>query len=92
MQKITPVGQKLIVFPLPQETITTENNIVVMENELDRGEVVEVSDELKDLYPIGSIVTYPSGEGLTLPHYKKKTCLWLTANLDIWGILTDEKE
>ena len=91
MQKITPVGQKLIVFPLPKETLTTENNIVVMDNELDNGEIIEVSDELKDLYKPGDVVIYPSGAGLTI-HYNKKACLWITSNLDIWGILTDEKE
>lgn len=91
MQKITPVGQRLILFQLPKEDSVGEAGIIAMDAMLAKGEIVEVSDELKEIYKVGDILMFPEDAGYSLPHYKKKNCLWLSTN-DIWGILTDEKE
>ena len=91
MQKIKPVGQRLIVFPLPDEETITDANIVVMDMQLTKGELVGVSDELKDVYSVGDTVIFPKETGLSI-HYKKKSCLWLNNQTDIWGIVTEDKE
>lgn len=88
MTKITPEGEKLIVYPLPNEETTTENHIVVMDFQLDRGEVMEVSPQLSDRYNQGDVVLFPKGSGHNI-HYQKKQCVWLnTAVGDVWGIVT----
>jgi len=92
MQVIKPVGQKLIVHELPQETTETESGILVMDMQLTSGVIEEVSDELSDVYNVGDVVIFPKETGIALPHYKKKTCLWLDAKNDIWGIVTENKE
>ena len=92
MQVIKPVGQKLIVHELPQETTETESGILVMDLQLTNGEIVEVSDELSEVYKVGDVVIFPKETGIALPHYKKKTCLWLNAQTDVWGVVTENKE
>lgn len=94
MKKIKPNGSKLIVHPLPSKETTTEGGMVVMDLELEEGEVVEVSNEYSDRYKEGDIVLYPKGAGISLPNYKKKNCLWLNGQApdqggDVWGIVTE---
>lgn len=93
MQKIKPVGQKLIVFPLPfnEEGVKTDGGIVVMDMQLSHAEVMEVSDELKDVYSVGDTIIIPVETGTAI-HYQKKSCVWISANIDVWGILTKEEK
>lgn len=95
MIKITPVGTKIIVHPLPMETTQTDGGIIAVDFTLERAEVVEVSADLKNIYSIGDIVLYPEGSGETLPNYKKKNCKWLDGRGfpegQIWGLETEEK-
>lgn len=90
MQTIKPVGQKLIVFPLKSQETEMEAGIVVSDLQLQRGEVIEVSDELKDLYSAGDTIIFPINSGTSCPNYKGKMCLWITSNIDVWGIVTEE--
>ncbi len=93
MSKITPVGSRIIVAPLPKANFKTEAGIDITE-ELDRGKVVEVSEELNGLYKKGDIVMYSEGAGVA-QFYKQQQCLWLNGEGqpkgDIWGIISDEK-
>ncbi len=93
MSKITPVGSRIIVAPLPKANFKTEAGIDITE-ELDRGKVIEVSEELKDLYKKGDVVMYSEGAGVA-QYYKQQQCLWLNGEGqprgDIWGTIENEK-
>lgn len=98
MTKIKPEGAMLIVFPLPKEESTTEDNIVVMDFELVRGEIVEVSDEWASKYSVGDIVLFPLSDGVGRSiHYQKRSCLWINGHPfsegkgDVWGIEINDK-
>lgn len=90
MEKITPVGQKLIVFPLETEEVESGGGIVIRDINLQRGKVMEVSEELSGVYSEGDIVIFPKNTGISCPNYKGKQCLWITNNTDVWGIVTEE--
>jgi co-chaperonin GroES (HSP10) len=78
----------MIVFPLPKAIHKTENDIQITE-ELDRGQVMEVSAEISELYSKGDVVMFSEGSGVS-QYYKQKNCLWLS-HTDIIGIISDEK-
>ena len=92
--KLKPVGTKLLVLPLSQEEYVTESNIHLIESELERAEVVEVSDEIADVYKVGDIVLYPKSIG-SLQIYNGKNCLWINGagypSGDVWAIATESK-
>jgi len=95
--KIKPVGSKIIVKSIESKETETLAGIVVMDFELERGIVVEVSKEYSDRYTEGDIVIYPKGSGITLPNYKKTNHIWLDGRPsneggDIWGIETQEND
>lgn len=88
--KIKPSGLKLIVKVQPKREYKLESNIVIPESgngELSEGIVVEASEKLSDIYPIGSTVIFPSESGIgqlygepTTPH------LWLDVEAgQVWG-------
>lgn len=85
MQKIEPVGAFLIVKPLKMDETKTEGGIIAMDLELEKGQVLEVSNEWSDRYSIGDIILYPKDSGLTLPHYKKQNCLWINGKASTDG-------
>lgn len=90
--KLKPVGTKLLVLPLSQEEYVTETNIHLIESELERAEVMEVSDEIADVYKVGDIVLYPKSIGI-LQIYNGKKCLWINGagypSGDVWAIATE---
>jgi co-chaperonin GroES (HSP10) len=77
MIKLKPQGVKIIVHPIEIENYKTETGIEVVQLDLQEGEVVEVSDELKDIYKKGDIVLYSKGSGLGVV-YQKKNCIFLS--------------
>ena len=98
MQRIEPIGARLIVKPLKKEDEILDSGIIVLDEQLATGEVIEVGDEYADKYNVGDIVIFPKEAGLNLYHYKKNAaCLFLNGKAasdggDIYGILTEEKE
>lgn len=94
MKLIKPIGSKLIVKPLPMEDTQTESGITVLDLELEKAEVVEVSEEYSNRFKPKDIVLYPKGSGISLPHYKKTNCLWLDGRPvneggDIWALVVE---
>ena len=89
--KLKPVGSKLLVLPLETENYVTESKIELIEAELERAKVVEVSDELSDIYKVGDVVLYPKKLG-SLQIYEGKKCLWINGagypSGDVWAIET----
>ena len=87
--KLKPVGSKLLVLPLEARNHVTESKIELVETELSRAEVVEVSYDLKDIYKVGEVVLMPAKIG-TLQIYNGKSCLWINGNGypsgDVWAI------
>jgi len=92
MIKLKPQGAKLIVHPIEKETFKTESGLEIVQLDLQEGEVMEVSDELKEIYKVGDIVLYPKGAGLGIM-YQKKSCLFLSGEGnnkgDIIALITD---
>ncbi len=87
--KLKPVGSKLLVLPLETENYVTESKIELVEAELERAKVMEVSDELSDVYKVGDVVLYPKKLG-SLQIYNGKKCLWINGagypSGDVWAI------
>jgi len=98
MVKVKPEGAMLIVFPLPKTETETESGIKVMDFELLRGEVIEVSDEWSNKYKKGDVVLFPDSEGIGKTFtYQKRLCLWIngkpfTEGGDVWGKIIEDKE
>jgi len=97
-KRIQPMGTKLIVLPL-NETMNqlSEGGIEMVNLILEKGKVVEVGTELKDVYKEGDIVIYPEKRGTAQP-YQKKNMIWLdgkpfssfNACGDIYGVEKEE--
>lgn len=93
MIKLKPQGVKLIVHPIEKENFKTEGGLEIVQMDLQEGDVMEVSDELKDIYAVGDIVLYPKGAGLGVM-YQKKSCVFLSGEGngrgDIIAIVTEK--
>ena len=76
MKKLRPLGENLLVLPLPKETHSTESGIQVTDTIIAKAKVMEVSEELKDVYKKGDIVLYAENAGI-FQYYKSQNCLWL---------------
>lgn len=89
--KIKPQGQKVIALPLKTENFVTGGGIEIVDTKLSEAKIVEVSDELKDIYSVGDVILHPSGSGVGI-FYNKEHCLYLNAKQDeIWGIVEEVK-
>lgn len=95
MIKITPVGTKILVKPLKKEETVLKSGIIANDFNLENGEVVEVSEYLKDVYKVGDILMYPEGSGISHFYKKHGHCLFLNGQEfpqgDVWAIITEEK-
>jgi len=60
---LQPIGLKLLVLPIQTENYKTESGLEIVGNILEEGEVVAVSDFLKDIYSKGDIIVYPKDSG-----------------------------
>ena len=78
MKKITPLGKNILVLPLSKESHTTEGGIHISDTSIAKAKVMEVSDELKDVYKKNDIVIYAENAGIS-QYYKQQQCLWLNA-------------
>lgn len=86
MERIQPVGARLLVHPTTRTQHTTEGGIEVPLSDLQEGVVLEVSPDLNGLFSVDDTILYGSGCGQS-QYYKGKLCLWLNANIDVWGII-----
>ena len=90
---VTPVGSKVIVYPLPKKEEELASGIIVAASanaELLEGEVVAVSPKLNGLYSIGDVILYAARKGVGQV-FNGKPYLWLDAEThlgEIWGIKT----
>lgn len=87
--KIKPQGKKVIALPLKTENFVTDRGIEIVDQKLSEAKIVEVSDELKDVYNIGDIILFPSGSGVGI-FYNKEHCLFFKQD-EIWGIVEEVK-
>lgn len=87
--KIKPQGKKLIALPLKTSNFVTQGGIEIVETKLSEAKIVEVSDELKDVYNVGDTILYPTGNGEGI-FYNKEHHLFLKQDL-IWGIVSETK-
>lgn len=94
MIKLQPMGTKIIVQNFVKDHETTEAGIIAVDFELQRGEILEIGEEVSHLYKKGDIVLFPEGSGESL-NYQKKSCKWLDGrpfpNGSIWAVETEEK-
>lgn len=88
--KVTPVGLKILVHSLKRKESITDGGIVAIDT-LEEGEIIEVSDYLKNIYSVGDVVLYPPKSG-TEYNYNGKICLFLNGaeypSGDIWAIIS----
>ena len=95
MKSIQPIGDNILVLPLPKENHERESGIVIVDNTLTKGKVMEVSNEYQDVYQKGDIVIYPESAGVS-QYYRSQNCLWLNPvgfpKGHIIGIVSDENE
>jgi chaperonin GroES len=94
MSSIKPVGNKILVLPIEKKEEVIGAIIIpgTVNAQLQEGEVVAVSDQVKDLYKKGDIVLYAEKKGVA-QLIKNKPHLWLDTepNLgEIYGIVTPE--
>jgi len=75
-KSIKPLGDNLLVFPLPKEPHTTDSGIQLVDTTIAKAKVMEVSEQLKDVYKKGDIVIYAENAGIS-QYYKQQNCLWL---------------
>jgi len=88
---IKPVGNRLIVLPLPRKEESLDNGLVLPESanaDLAIGKVVEVPNSLNELYKENDIVLFPSKSGVG-QMYNGKPHLWINAETEIWGIISE---
>ena len=95
MIKIKPVGSKIIVQPIIQKLTKTDGGILAVDLELESGLIVEAGD-MTDIYKEGDTIIYPKDSGTSLPHYRKKSCIWLDGrafpNGNVWALVTETKD
>lgn len=94
-KRIKPVGKSILIVPLPKENEQSEGGLIIVDNTLTKGKVMEVSAEFDETYKKGDIVIFPEGAGIH-QYYRNQNCLWLVAtgypDGHIVGIISDEKE
>jgi len=95
MATIIPVGSKLLVLPLEKQNYITEAGIEIAGSELNQSKVIEVGEQLSEVFKKGDIVIHPESAGISQP-YKGKIHLWLDGqapNLggDVWGKIVKDK-
>lgn len=94
MNKLQPMGTKIIVQTFVKEHEKTDGGIIAVDFELERGSIVEVGTDVSHLYKKGDIVLFPEGSGESI-NYQKKACKWLDGrgfpNGSIWALETEEK-
>ena len=95
MIKIKPVGAKIIVQPIIEDLQQTDGGIFAVDLELQKGVIVEAGD-MTDIYKEGDTIIYPKDSGTSLPHYRKKSCIWLDGrafpNGNVWALVTETKD
>ena len=80
MDKITPLGANILVLPKEDESnYKTESGIEIVNNTLEQGTVVEVSEEFKHIYKVGETVIFSKGSGVG-QMYNTKSHIWLNGN------------
>lgn len=87
---IRPVGKKLIVLPGEIVEEKLPSGIIIPESaaKLRRGEVVAVSDEIKNIFPVGSQIYFHENKGAGQV-INGIGYLWLDSRYEleeIWGI------
>ena len=91
--QVQPVGNKIIVYPLPKKEEELASGIVVATSvnaELLEGEIVAVFPQIQsDLYKVGDVVLYNARKGVG-QFMNGKPYLWLDTQThleEVWGIV-----
>jgi hypothetical protein len=95
MQKFEPMGRKMLVCPVSDENYKTNSGIELVNLELQKVEVVEVSKEFEDVYKAGDVLMISNGGGIG-QMYNNKSCLWIDAKSapegDVWFIVREDEK
>ncbi len=78
MKNIVPIGDSILVLPLPKEPQTTDAGIQLTDTTIAKAKVMEVSKEYSDTYKKGDVILYAENAGI-YQRYKQQNCLWLNA-------------
>lgn len=93
MQKFEPVGRKMLVVPIKEENYKTSVGIELVQLELMKVKVLEVSNEYKGMYIPGDIIVISQNAGIG-QQYNGESCLWIDAKAapegDVWFIVREE--
>jgi len=92
MNKLQPLGFKIIVSPIAKEHEKTDGGVIGVENNFLTAQVVEFSDDFKSVYKKGDKVLYSTDAGNgTL--YNGKPHLFLDGRGapigDVWAKITE---
>ena len=94
MQKFEPLGKKMLVCPVSEENYKTSTGIEIVNLELSKVEVIEVSKEYAKTYKVGDILMISIGGGVS-QQYNAKSCLWIDARSapegDVWFIVREDE-
>ncbi len=78
MKSARPIGENILVLPLPKEPQTTDAGIQLTDTTIAKAKVMEVSKEYSDTYKKGDVILYAENAGI-YQRYKQQNCLWLNA-------------
>ena len=95
MQKFEPMGKKMLVCPVSDENYKTTSGIELVNLELQKVEVIEVSKEYENTYKAGDVLMISAGGGVG-QMYNDKNCLWIDARSspegDVWFIVREDEK
>lgn len=95
MQKFEPMGRKMLVCPVSDENYRTNSGIELVNLELQKVVVEEVSKEFENVYKQGDLLMISSGGGIG-QMYNGKSCLWIDAKSapegDVWFIVREDEK
>lgn len=93
--KLNPVGAFILVKPVSLDNHTTESNVELIDNTFQTVEVVENSNQFKEVYKEGDFLKITKSVG-HLQMYKGERHLWINGKGigdggDVWAIITENK-
>lgn len=93
-KKIQPMASKILVLPLKTDRAISSGGIEIVDFTLSRGEIIEIGDDVKNIYKKGDIIIFPEASAKNTEQYQGKNMVWLDGrghpNGDCWGIEYEE--
>jgi len=90
--KIEPMGKNIIVLPIAEDNYKTASGFEVVQGELVKGKIVELSKEFEGVYKVNDTILFPKGAG-TSQLYNGELHKFLNGKGcpagDVWAIVTE---